>query len=63
MTSLSSINFNFFKDSNYMVDVVMSPKFGNCSVSRRNYHNFNFIKIWPDKMIFLKGGLGSSPII
>ena len=30
-------------DSNYIVDVFVWPKFGNCS---------NFIRIWPEKPLF-----------
>ena len=26
-------------------------------------HNFNFIRIWPEKPIFVEGGFGSSSII
>ena len=29
----------------------------------RSYHNLNFIKIWPEKQLFLRGGLGSSSIV
>ena len=57
-------------DSNYIVHVVMWPKFGNSSISiitslghERSYHNLNFIKIWPEKTLFLSGGLGSSELI
>ena len=39
-------------DSNYIVDVFMWPKFGNCSISMREVHNLNFIKIWPEKRLF-----------
>ena len=28
------------RDSNYIVDVFMSPKFGNCSISMREVLNF-----------------------
>ena len=24
----------------------------------RSYHNLNFIRIWPEKLLFLRGGLG-----
>ena len=50
------------RDSNYIVDEFMWPKFGNCSISR-SYDNLNFIRIWPQKLLFLRGGLGSSSII
>ena len=46
------------RDSNYIVDVVMWPNF-----YERSYHNLNFIRIWPGKPNFLRGGLGSSSII
>ena len=29
----------------------------------KSYHNLNFIRIWPEKPLFLRGGLGSSLII
>ena len=50
-------------DSNYIVDAVMWPKFGISSTCIRSYHNVKFIRIWPEKPFFLKGGLGSSSII
>ena len=40
------------RDSNYIVDAFMWPKFGNCSISERSYHNINFIRIWPEKTLF-----------
>ena len=36
------------RDSNYIVDEIMWPKFGNSSISI-SYHNFNFIRIWPEE--------------
>ena len=51
------------RDSNYIVDVFMWPKFGNCSIHETSYHNLNFIRIWPEQPLFLRGGLGSSSII
>ena len=52
------------RDSSYIVDVVMWPKFGNLSISMREVVNsFNYIRIWPDKPIFLRGAFGSSSII
>ena len=45
-------------DLNYIIDVVMWPKFGNCSISMRKV-----IRIWPEKSLFLRAGLGSSSII
>ena len=47
-------------DSNYIVDVFMWPKFGNYE---RSYQNLNFVRIWPEKPLFLRGSLGSSSII
>ena len=36
-----------------IIDVVMWPKFGNCSISmRKNYHNLNLIRIWLEKLLF-----------
>ena len=45
------------RHSNYVVDVVMWPKFGNEHFYERRYHNLRFIRIWPDKPVFLRGGL------
>ena len=61
------------RDSNHIVDVVMCPRFGNASISVRevnciriykpnNFINLNFIRIWPEKLLFLRVGLGSSSI-
>ena len=52
-------------DSNYIVDLFMWPKPGNSSISiyERSYNNLNFIKIWPDKPHFLRGGLDWSSVI
>ena len=36
------------RDSNYIVDLFMWPKFGNSSI----YNNLNFIRIWPEKPLF-----------
>ena len=49
-------------DSNYNADVLMWPKFVREKLSERTYHDLNFIKIWPEKTLFLRGGLGSSSI-
>ena len=51
---------NLSSDSNCIVDVVTWPKFGNCNISMRSYHNLKFIGIWLLKPLFLMGGLGSS---
>ena len=49
------------RDSNYIVDVVMWPKFGN-TILWEKLSYLNFIGIWPEKLLFLRGGLGSSSI-
>ena len=46
-------------DSNYIVYVVMWTRFGNSSIFKREV----FRKIWPEKLLFLRGGLGSSTVI
>ena len=52
------------RDSNYIVDVFMWPKFGNCSISMREVVTTSvLIRIWPEKLLFLRAGLGSSSII
>ena len=49
---------------NEIVDVVGWPMFGNSSsISMRSYHNLSFIRIWQEKLLFLRSGLGSSSII
>ena len=53
---------NLSRDSNFIVDVVMWSKLVNSSIAMRSY-NLNFIRIWPEKPLFFKGGLGSSSII
>ena len=50
------------RDSNYIVDVVTWPKFGKHFYGR-SYHNLSFIRIWPEKPIFLSSDLSSSSII
>ena len=45
------------RDSSYIVDVIMWPKFGKFSISMRGYHNLNFIRIWPEKTGFFFEGL------
>ena len=49
--------------SNYIVDVFMWPKFGNCSISMRSSHNLSFDKDLTRKTAFFRSGLGSSSII
>ena len=51
------------RDSNYIVDVFMWTKFGYSSSSMRSYHNLSFIRIWTEKPLFLRGGLGWSSIV
>ena len=41
------------RDSNYIVEVVMWPKFDNSSIFMRSY-NVSFIGIWSEKSIFLR---------
>ena len=48
------------RDSSYLVDVVMWPKFGNSSIPMILE---KVESIWPKKIIFLKGALGSTSII
>ena len=50
-------------DTNYIMVVVMWPKFGNSDICIRSYHNLNFIKIWTEKPLFFRGGLDSNSII
>ena len=40
------------QDSNYIIDLVMWPKFGNYHFYEKGYHNLNFIRIWPEKPFF-----------
>ena len=39
------------RDSNHIEDVFMWPKFDK-HFYERNYHNLNFIRIWPENPIF-----------
>ena len=41
-----------YHDSNYIVGVVMWPKFGNSGISLRFYYNINFTWTWPEQRIF-----------
>ena len=51
-------------DSNYNVDVVMSPKFGNFSISTREVVITSILSGFDQKNVFfLRGTLGSSSII
>ena len=51
------------RDSNYIADVFTWPNFGNCSISMTSYHNLDFLKIWPEKPLFLRGGIGWGSIV
>ena len=52
------------RDSNYVVDVVMRPKFGNSSISMREVIITSILQRFVQKNLFLlRGGLGSSLII
>ena len=47
------------RGSNYIVDVVMWPKFGNSSLSTKEVtQDLNFITIWRKITLFLRGGQG-----
>ena len=61
ITSVNDVTTNKFlsRDSSYIVNVFMWPKFGNCSISLGEV----ITKSWPEKMLFLRGGLGSSSVI
>ena len=48
-------------ESNQIVDAVMWPRFGNSSISMREVI-LNFLRIWPEKQVFLRGGTGLSLI-
>ena len=50
-------------DSNYIVDVFMWPKFGNCSISMREVITTSIYKDLTRKTVFLRSGLGLSSII
>ena len=46
------------RNSNYILDVVMWPKFGRNSISIREVILTSiFIRIWPEKPLFMRGGL------
>ena len=48
------INKILSHDLNYVVDVFMWPKFGNCSISMREVLTTSvLIRIWPEKLLFL----------
>ena len=52
------------RNSKYIVDLVMWPKFGKSSISMREVIIISILRrIWPEKQLFLRGVLGSSSII
>ena len=58
------INKNLSRDSNYIVDVAMWPKFGNSSISMRKVIVTSLLKGFDHKNCFvLRGDLSSSSII
>ena len=50
----------FSRDWNYIIDMVIRTRFGYCSISMRKVIKLNFKRIWPEKLLFLRSGLGSS---
>ena len=51
------------RDSNYIVDMVMSPKFVNSTISIREVFITSILQGLDQKTTSLMGGLGSSSII
>ena len=52
------------RNSSYLVDVVMWPKFVNCNISVREVNIISILyRFNQKKTLFLKGGLGSGLII
>ena len=49
-------------DANYTADIVVWPKFDN-SIITSIYYNLNFTRIWKEKPLLLRGGVGSSSMI
>ena len=59
MISLHDINSKILLlKSNYIVDVAMRPKFGNCSISMREVIIISILKGFDQKNQFLRSGLG-----
>ena len=54
-------NKTLWSDSNYIVDVAIWTKFGNSSISVKEFVITS--RIWPEKLLFLRSGLGSRWII
>ena len=48
------------RDSNYIVNVVMWPKFGNSHISMREVTITSMLRIWPEKSRSFRAALGSS---
>ena len=58
------INENSSRDSNYIIDVVMWPKFGNSSISMKAAIITSILLGFDQKNpLFLRGGLGSGSVI
>ena len=51
------------RDSNYIVDVVMWPKFGNSSISMKDVIKTSILWGFDQKATFLRSGLGSGSMI
>ena len=57
------INKILSRNSNYIVDSVKWPTFGNSSIGKVDLNVLNFIRIWTEETFFLRGALGSSSIV
>ena len=57
------INKTSLYDANYIVDMVVKPKFGDTSISMTEISKISVFKIFSEKNIFSRGGLDSSSII
>ena len=67
MASLGLVKIKVFWSKDYDVtnknfpDLVMWPKFDNSGISVREFPTtWIFLRMWPEKPLFLRGGLGSS---
>ena len=64
-------NFNqWYHQQNFIKELKLYSRCGHvtkfCLIYHfyeRSYHNWKFLRIWPKKLIFLRGGLGTSSII
>ena len=64
LTKIQNIHKSRETPIKFCWNVVMWPKFGNSNILyERSYHNLSFIRIWPEKTIFLRVAVGSSSII